>query len=122
MEDQVYVPLIPPTISIDNYDPSITPTPTFTTASSISPATTKWLSHGSFYDNLHRNITMRKHHGDFMHSTDPKKWRVPTILALTIAIALGTALAVFLAIIAYRRVRKLRELQRRGAEMRMLGS
>jgi hypothetical protein len=122
MEDQAFAPLLPPRFSIENYDASITSAPTFITSSSISPTATKWLTHGSFYDNLHRNISMRKHHSDFMHSNDPKKWRVPTILALTIAIALGTALAVFLAFIAYRRVKKLRDLQRRAAEMRMVGS
>ena len=41
---------------------------------------------------------------------------MPTILAVTIAIALGSALAVFLACVAWRRIKSLGELRSRELE------
>jgi len=52
-----------------------------------------------------------------------EKWRVPTILALTIAVGLGSAMAIFLMWVAWRKVGKLRrrieeeEEAGRGADM-----
>jgi len=53
------------------------------------------------------------------HPYNPEKWKVPTILALTIAISLGSALAVFLTFIAWRKIRNLQQLRRRDAERGM---
>lgn len=46
------------------------------------------------------------------------KWRIPTILVVTLAVALGSALAVFLAIVAYRRVKNLRQMRREMEQLR----
>ena len=109
MDDDQDYPFQTPTI---NYleDPPIT-----FTSSSLFPTTTKVLPHGPI--KILRNGT-HKHDRHSMNVNDPSRWRIPTILALTVAIGLGTALAIFLAIIAWRKVRKLRELQRRDAAMR----
>jgi hypothetical protein len=43
-----------------------------------------------------------------IYTVNHEKWRVPTVLAATVAVALGAALAAFLAWVAWRRVRKRR--------------
>jgi len=88
--------------------------PNATTSSVPLQSPTK-LGHGKVFPTGNRSAK----HGTT--PSDPARWRVPTILALTVAIGLGSALAIFLAIIAWRKVRKLRELQRRDAAMREIG-
>jgi hypothetical protein len=111
IDDGSLLPLGSPSIDFNN-------DPVTTTTSAPTQTPPKVLGHGSFKPNL-RNDTHR--HGHHNNLNDPARWRVPTILALTVAIGLGTALAIFLAIVAWRRVRKLRELRRRDAAMREIG-
>jgi hypothetical protein len=112
MDDGYVFPLETP--SINFLEDSLTTS----TSSSPLPTTTKILAHGAI--KIPRNST-HKHDRHSISVNDPSRWRIPTILALTVAIGLGTALAIFLAIIAWRKVRKLRELQRRDAAMREIG-
>jgi hypothetical protein len=61
------------------------------------------------------------------YTINHEKWRVPTVLAATVAVALGAALAAFLAWNAWRRVRKRRrrlllvraQLERNQRELQM---
>ena len=46
-------------------------------------------------------------------SSRAEKWKQPTILVLTISVALGIAMMIFLMWVAYRKVKKLRQLRRR---------
>jgi len=47
-----------------------------------------------------------------------ERWRVPTILVLTISVALGIAMIIFLMWVAYRKVKKLRTLRRQEMAQR----
>ncbi|KAF2674359.1 hypothetical protein BT63DRAFT_419654 [Microthyrium microscopicum] len=59
------------------------------------------------------------HHYPIVNITTPpppisnaEKWRVPTILVLTISVVLGIGMVMFLMWVAYRKVKQLRQLRR----------
>lgn len=92
--------------------------PATSTSTSTSTSTTSSRRGGPSHRLLNpsyggRNITRHDY-----NLNDPARWRVPTILALTIAVVLGSALAIFLAFVAWRRLRRLRDMRTRGVEIR----